>query len=99
MSTHPDEYDDIDDYAAKAAQNAIAENEDLEWSIGGGDTTTLEFQYSIEPGRGSDARGHSDELAEAILELPNYRDGACILVREITCGPWRYVTPEEIRNA
>ncbi|WP_276203390.1 MULTISPECIES: hypothetical protein [unclassified Mycobacteroides] len=40
-----------------------------------------------------------DELASAIEEVSNYREGALIITRTVTYGPWRYVTPEEMQAA
>lgn len=42
------------------------------------------------------ARAHDSELAGLIDELVLYRAGARLIRREITYGPWRYVTPREI---
>lgn len=58
---------------------------------------TTEVEYGIEPSPGDCARFHTDELVSAIEEVPNYREGALIITRTVTYGPWRYVTPEEMQ--
>ncbi|MCG7596328.1 hypothetical protein [Mycobacterium sp. PSTR-4-N] len=91
--------EDNDDYAALAAQRVIDDPQAMFWAIGGTDDDgerTLE--YAIEPDRGGCARALTDELYNAIEDLPDYRDGAAIIVREVRYGPWRYVTPDEIRR-
>lgn len=68
------------------------------WYIGGDEgMPTTETQYAIEPSPHDCARFHTDELASAIEEVSNYREGALIITRTVTYGPWRYVTPEEMQ--
>ena len=94
-----DDFDSNDDYAAAVQAAAIADP-DTRWAIGGDDPVArTERQYAIEPGRGGSASGHIDDLGFAVDSLPDYRADARLVVREISYGPWRYVTPEEIRNA
>ncbi|SIN11063.1 hypothetical protein [Mycobacteroides abscessus] len=73
---------------------------DWGWCIGGDQgMPTTETQYAIEPSPHDCARFHTDELASAIEEVSNYREGALIITRTVTYGPWRYVTPEEMQAA
>jgi hypothetical protein len=54
-------------------------------------------EYAIEPEPGGYAhREGIEELADASRNLPDYRAGARIIVRDVTYGPWRYVTAEQI---
>jgi hypothetical protein len=70
-----------------------------EWAIGGSDGEDwTQLQYAIEPDRGCDARNHSDDLCTQIEDLPNYRDGARIISRTVTYGPWFYVSDEELNS-
>ena len=91
---NPDEFEDLDDYACAVQAAAIADA-DNEMAIGGDEHHTA-TQYAIEPDRGWNSRAHTDELYGAIEALPEYRPGARIITREITYGPWRYVTPDEL---
>ncbi|MEE3066609.1 MAG: hypothetical protein VYA67_22150 [Actinomycetota bacterium] len=93
-----DLYDDEDDYAIATAQAALADPNDEGWEIGGG-TTVPETEYAIEADRGCYPLCTDDELAGAIEVLADFRPTARLITRQITYGPWRYVTPEEIRNA
>lgn len=89
-----------DDYAVRAAQLVRDDPEAHMFAIGGADDQIETcIEYAIEPERGGCARGVTDELASAIEDLPDYRDGAAIITREVHYGPWRHMTPEEIRNA
>lgn len=93
---YPNNYDTHEAYAIATAQVAITDP-DQEYICG--ENGSVEIEYAIEPDRGSSARAHDSELAGPIDELVCYRDGARLVVREITYGPWRYVKPEEIENA
>ncbi|WP_141772808.1 hypothetical protein [Mycobacterium malmoense] len=93
---NPDNYDTADDYAIAAAELAAA---DPDQEYIGGDNGSVETEYAIEPDRGGCPRAHDSELAGPVEELACYRDGARLITRQITYGPWRYVTPEEIRGA
>lgn len=92
----PDGYDSHEAYAIATARAAVADP-DQEYLCGenGGH---VEVQYAIEPDRGGCARAHDSELAGPIDELVSYRDAARLVTRQITYGPWRYVTPEEVEN-
>jgi hypothetical protein len=100
LSRDPDDYADHDAYAHAQALNAKHDVADpnFDWAIGGDPDGHTETEYAIEPMPGGDARAHTDELYGAVEELPNYRNGARIVTREITYGGWRYVTPEEIEQ-
>ena len=71
----------------------------FDWAIGGDGPEGFgqETEYAIEAERGGPALGLTDELYSAIEDLPNFRDSARIITRTVTYGPWRYVTPEELR--
>lgn len=96
-------YDDIegnDDYAIYAAQAVRDDPSAHYFATGGSDKEgSTSREYAIEPDRGSCARGVTDELATAIEDLPEYRHGAAIITRDVHYGPWRHMTPEEIRHA
>lgn len=98
----PEQYDDLDDYACavQAAAIADAERPYFTWAIAGDapDDTRTEHQYAIEPVRGGGAREVTDELYGAIEALPDFRPEARIVTRTVTYGPWRYVSPQEIRD-
>jgi hypothetical protein len=98
LSCSPDDYEDHDAYAHAMATLAALDTDKDEWAIGGEDPESphTETEYAVEPMRGDCARGHDSELAGLIDELPIYAAGARLITREITYGPWRYVTPEEI---
>lgn len=97
---NPNDFEDLDTFAAAVQAEAVADvhRSDFEWAIG--DTAPnerhLEVEYGIEPSRGDGTREISDELYDAVHGLPDYRDGARIVTRTVTYGPWRYVTPAEI---
>ena len=92
--------EDNDDFAVRAAQLVRDDPHAHMFATGGcEDQIETRTEYAIEPERGSGARGITDELAGAIEDLPDYRDGAAIITREVHYGPWRHITPEEIRNA
>lgn len=92
---YPNNYDTHEEYAIATAHAAIADP-DQEYVCG--ENGCVETEYAIEPDRGGPARAHDSELAGLIDELVTYRDGARLVVRKITYGPWRYVTPEEIEH-
>lgn len=96
------EPESIEDYAARVQAAAVEDcrRPDFRWAIGGSapDWTANEVEYAIEPDRGSCARNVTDELYDAIESLPDFRDGARIITRAVSYGPWCYVTPEEIRS-
>jgi len=92
----PDDYDTHEAYAIATAQAAAADP-DQEYICG--ENGHVEVEYAIEPDRGGPARAHDSELAGPIDELVCYRDGARLIARQITYGPWRYVTPQEITDA
>lgn len=89
----PDDFDSHEAYAIATAQAAIA---DPDQEYIGGDNGSVHTEYAIEPDRGDCVRAHDSELAGLIDELVIYRDGARLVTRQITYGPWRYVTPAEI---
>jgi hypothetical protein len=98
----PDDFDSNDDFAEEVAIVAIedAARPEFKWAIGGstpGESQT-ETEYAIEPLRGSSATGCTDELYGAVEVLSEFCLGARIIKRQITYGPWEYVTPEEIVN-
>lgn len=91
---------DNDDYAAAAAAEVRNDPTAHHYAVGGSDDEgSTAVEYAIEPERGACARGVTDELASAIEDLPDYRDGAAIITRTVTYGPWRHVTPEEIKES
>lgn len=97
LSCSPDDYEGPADYAHAMA--TLAYEDPNQYGIGGeDDEPTVERQYAIEPSPGDCARGYDSELAGPIEELSIYAAGARIITREITYGPWRYVTPDEIAN-
>jgi hypothetical protein len=97
LSASPEDYDTNEAYAHA---QAIMAKYDTSWAaIGGVDGPITETEWAIEPSPGDCARGHDTELAGPIEELSIYVAGARIITRQITYGPWRYVTPEEIENA
>lgn len=91
----PENYETHEDYAIATAQEAVA---DPDQEYIGGDNGSVEIEFAIEPDRGDCPRDHDSELGGLIDELVLYRDGARLVRREITYGPWRYVTPAEIAN-
>lgn len=99
----PDDYDSPAAYAIATAHAAVADvaRPEFDWAIGGEDREEgrTEKEYAVEPRRGGSACAADSELAGPIEDLPDFADGARIIVREIHYGPWRYVTPEEIENA
>lgn len=95
-----DDVQDNDDYAVRAAQMVRDDPEVDMFAVGGAEEQTQTcVEYAIEPERGACARFITDELASVIEDLPDFRDGAAIVTREVHYGPWRHITPEEIRNA
>lgn len=99
LSCSPADYAGHDAYAHAMATRAAHDTDD--WAIGGGDDgdAHTETEYAIEARPGSCARMHDSELAGLIDELVDFTDGARLITREITYGPWRYVTPREIQDA
>lgn len=93
LSHSPEDYDSHEAYATAMATLA-AHDPDQEYI--GGDNGSVETEYAIESDRGECARAHDTELAGLIDELVLYRAGARLIRREVTYGPWRYVTPAEI---
>ncbi|MDV3219644.1 hypothetical protein LE977_25075 [Mycobacterium avium] len=93
LSQSPEDYDSHEAYAIAMATMAI---HDPDQEYIGGDNGSVEIEFAIEPDRGDCARAHDSELAGLIDELVLYRAGARLIRREITYGPWRYVTPREI---
>lgn len=99
LSCSPEDYPTNDAYAHAMATLA-AHDATARFAIGGGDDWEIaDTQYAVESSPGDCARGHDNELAGPIEELPIYAAGARIITRQIRYGPWRYVTPEEIENA
>lgn len=100
LSCSPDDYDDHQAYAHAQAINAKYDRDRDTFAIGGGDSVNrTDTEYAVEPKPGWCARSITDDLGTAIEDIVDYRDGARLLTREVTYGPWRYVTPEEIENA
>lgn len=99
---NPDEFEDLDDYACavQAAAVADAARSDFTWAIAGDapDDTWTKYEYAIEPDRGDNARAVSDDLYDAVEALPDFRAEARIVTRTVTYSPWRYATPQEIRE-
>lgn len=98
----PEEFEDIDAFACAVQAAAVtdASRADFEYAIGGTDPDGWDraTKYAIEPERGLDARAVTDELYDAIESLPDFRAEARIITRTVCYGPWRYVTPDEIRG-
>lgn len=100
LSTSPDDYDDHDAYAHAQAINAKHDWDRDTFGIGGGDSVDhVETEYAIEPAPGWSASQITDDIASVIENIVEYRDGARLITRTVTIGPWRYVTPEEIEAA
>lgn len=99
LSRNPDDYDDNDAYAHAQAINAKNSGDAQRFAVGGtddlGETETV---YAVEPTPGANACSITDEMAGAIEDLPDYRNGARIITRTVVYGPWRYVTPDEIEQ-
>lgn len=95
LSTSPDDYDEHDAYAHAQAINAKRDPQRDVFLIGSSDAS-VETVYAVEPAPGWRARSIADDIASAIEDMPDYRNGARLITREVTYGPWRYVTPEEI---
>lgn len=95
LSTNPDDYDDPDAYVHAQAINAKHDSGRDMFLIGSSDAAT-ETVYAVEPAPGWCARSITDDIASAIEDMPDYRDGARLITRNVTYSPWRYVTPEEI---
>lgn len=99
LSRNPDDYDDADAYAHAQAINARHSGDADTFAIGGGEIEDrTETEYAIEPAPGWSAEGVTDYLVSAIESVVAYRDGARLITRTVTVGPWRYVTPEEIEK-
>lgn len=98
LSCSPDDYEDHEAYALAMAALACNETVIPHWALRGIEDEHVEREYAIEATRGANSRSHTDELAAAIDELVDYRDGARLITREIIYGPWRYVIPEEIES-
>ena len=98
LSASPDDYDGADAYAHAQASNAKHTNDSVIFAVGGTDIAQTTTEYAVEPAPGWNARGVTDEMAGAIEDIVDYRDGARLITREVTYGPWRYVTPEEIET-
>jgi hypothetical protein len=97
LSCTPDDYETIDAYAYAMATLAADSGDDETFAVGGSELHGyIETEYAIEPLAGDYARGIDTELAGPIEELPTYRAGARVITREVTYGPWRYVTSVEI---
>lgn len=97
LSCSPDDYDTSDAYAHAMAILAADSGDAEMFAVGGSDLDgRTETEYAIEPTPGDAARSRTDELADAIEDLPVFAAGARIVTREITYGPWQYVTPDEI---
>lgn len=102
LSRSPDDYASPEAYAHAMATLAAHHPERDCWAVGGGspdEAPHVEVEYAIEPRRGSGPHMTDTELAGPIENLPSFADGARLITREITYGPWRYVTPKEIENA
>lgn len=99
LSRNPDDYDDHDAYAHAQAINAKHDRDRDTFAIGSGDSVDRsEAEYAVEPAPGWHAEGITDDMATAIESCVAYRDGARIITRTVTYGPWRYVTPDEIEQ-
>lgn len=98
LSRSPDDYEDADAYAHAQALNAKHDPRAEFWAIGGTDQDDDQSctEYAIEPDLGWNAESITDDIATAIESIVAYRDGARLITRTVTVGPWRYVTPEEI---
>lgn len=97
LSRNPDDYDGADAYAHAQAINAEhSRDADIFAIAGGDDYDLLQPEYAIEPAPGWHAEGITDDIATAIESIVAYRNGARLITRTVTYGPWRYVTPEEI---
>lgn len=98
LSRSPDDYETHEAYAHAQAIDAKHDPHRDVFLIGGGESST-ETVYAVEPAPGWSAGSITDELAGAIEDIVDYRDGARLITREVVYGAWRYVTPEEIENA
>lgn len=97
LSVSPDDYDDADAYAHAQAINAKNDRDRDTFAIGGSDSVGhIHTEYAIEPAPGWSASHVTDDVAGAIEDIVEYRDGARLITRQVNVGPWRYVTPEEI---
>lgn len=97
LSTSPDDYEDHDAYAHAQALNAKHSGDAKTFAIGGSDIGDESYtEYAVEPAPGWSACGATDDIATAIENIVDYRDGARLVTRTVTVGHWRYVTPEEI---
>jgi len=94
------QHDDPDAYALATARDAANDPNTHQWAIGGTapDETHTEREYGVEPDRGAGPYEIDTELAGPIESLPYYVNPR-LITREVTYGPWRYVTPEEITEA
>ncbi|SLH39065.1 hypothetical protein [Mycobacteroides abscessus] len=95
--------EELYEYAEQTQTDAVADAAAIAfYGVGGGGAPHIyeqHPQYAIEPCRGGPARSITQNLVESIEELPDYRDEARLVVRTVTFGPWRYVTPEEVDAA
>jgi len=99
LSRSPDDYDEPIAYAHAQALNAQHDRDRDTFAIGAGDSVDqIEVQYAVEPAPGWHASGITDDVAGAIEDIVEYRDGARLITRTVTYGPWRYLTPEEIES-
>ncbi|MFV8049762.1 hypothetical protein [Mycobacterium sp. 48b] len=97
LSRNPDDYADPDAYAHAQALNAKHSGDADIFAIGNDDSLDRSgTEYAIEPAPGWCSEGVTDDIATAIENIVAYRDGARLITRTVTYGPWRYVTPEEI---
>lgn len=91
------ETDGIFSHAERVQADAVADLNSAHFNYDGyGD---VEVEYGIEPDRGSCIRERTDELYNAVESLSDYAATSRIVTRKVAYSPWRYVTPEEIRNA
>ncbi|MDM3929275.1 hypothetical protein [Mycobacterium intracellulare] len=83
-------------YAAGRAAVAIRRAELADGQIGDGPGYS-DCEYGIEMAPGASVlTSDIEELTDAIGQLPEIGSTAAIVVRDVTFGPWRYVTPEAI---
>jgi hypothetical protein len=98
----PDVCASAEDYQTPAgyaiAMAVLAADGQSEGQIGA-ESGCFDCEYAIEPEPGGSARREGIEfLADAVDTLPDYRVGARIIVRNVTYGPWRYGSAQEIIN-
>lgn len=89
----PEDAGAVDAYAVKAQITACAAPTVPMYE------QTSEVEYGVEVARGEVPTHVTDEFGDVVEALPDYRDGAAIVVRTVTYSPWRYITPEEITHA